>query len=398
MKYANPLFSGLLPLVLAQAACGSHHGGGSGGTKPTPAPGDVKPTASETYVIDAESLPSSGGELTYGGQPLLWSFALTVDGEARTAKTNVEFAVVRAELEHQPVKGSSQVSLELTLRSSSEQLLATNLKAQADKTPVTSAMWQDACTAVSPSLSILDGATVVEKGDTKHLKVVLKLCDFAQVLVAPTVSVVPVQVKEDPRNVVWECAATNYTGFHSIGKVLYSGDPYYGTCHAGYTTPSVGTVVTSDPLKDESGNDKALAIPKGFLNEPFQYAASNDFLDYLANGGAAKRYKLSSDDFDGLAKGTLPFGLMRDCHTLEVELLYKDAPSAASGTVKAARLTFQRTYDSTAGGLTWVADDQTAMPTPNEVYAGNQATIRYWLHCAWQNPLGADVVTLAPVN
>ena len=93
--------------------------------------------------------------------------------------------------------------------------------------------------------------------------------------------------------------------------------------------------------------------------------------------------------FDSKGENGLPIGKMEDCNALEIQLLYKDAAAAAAGTHKEARLTFHRALG--AKDLTWLPDDQTVLPSPAEIYAGDQDDVRYWLHCRWYNTTGVDL-------
>jgi hypothetical protein len=385
-------------LVISTAtACGAS-GRKNSGANPPPAP--QKPDSGSVYFLDADALTGSDMALTWKDSPVVWSYHLVIDGESIDQKTNVSTEELRAGLASHPVKGGSRLSLELSIRGKDSaeafQLLATNVEKDTEESPVAAAIWSESCQSVSPDINILDDATVVEKAGKKLLRVEMKLCDFARILVAPTVGVKPAQYKEDPRLVVYECAVNNLTSFYSSNKVLYAGHPYQSTCMIGYTQPASDALLTRKTLVNSDGSARPIEIPAGENTEPFTISTGNDFLNYLPNAPAAKRYQIVEENLMANSREKLPLGRMRDCHTLEIQTMYKDPASAANGTAKESRLTFTQTFDANDQTMRWVADNQTVLPAPQAIYAAAQPTVRYWLHCTWQNTLGVDVARVVP--
>lgn len=384
-------------IISTVTACGAS-GKKSSGANPPPAP--EKPDSGSVYFLDADALTGSNMALTWKDSPVVWSYHLSIDGQSIDQKTNINSEELRTGLASHPVKGGSRLSLELAIHGKESegafQLLATNVEKDTEESATTQAIWSESCQSVSPEIDILNDATVVENAGKKLLRIEMKLCDFARILVAPTIGVKPAQFKEDPRLVVYECAVNNVTSFYSSNKVLYGGHPYQSTCTIGYTQPSSDALVTRKPLVNSDGSVRPIEIPAGENTEPFTISTGNDFLNYLPNAPAAKRYQFVEENLMANSRAELPLGRMRDCHTLEIQTMYKDPASAANGTAKESRLTFTQTYDANDQTMRWVADNQTVIPAPQAIYAAAQPTIRYWLHCTWQNKLGADVARIMP--
>lgn len=387
-------------VVTTVAACGPS-GKKSSGSNPPPAP--QKPDMDSVYFLDANTITgNSGTALTWKEKPVVWSYSLTIDGQPVDKKTNVSAEDLRTGLASHAVKGSSSLSLEIALRGTeadgSLQILATNVEEDAQSSPAAAAIWSEACGSVSPEVDILGDATVVEQGGKKMLQLDLKLCDFARILVAPTIGVKPIQYKEDPRLVVYECTSNNNSDFHSSNKVLYAGSPYESTCIVGYTAPASDAIVTRKPMLARNGSEKAIEIPANKTIEPFTIRIGNDFLNYVPNAPASKRFRFEEDDLMAESSRKLPLSRIRDCHSLEMQVMYKDSTTAANGTAKESRVTFTQTFDAADQVMRWVADDQSALPSHQAMYAAAQTKFKYWLHCTWQNKLGADVARVSTGN
>ena len=390
LKRRLPLRCAALGAIPFLFSCGGHASSGGGDAPKPHVGGDVD--AATLYHLSLATANGQALKLTdASGAPVQVTWQLSIDGAQATSGAAATMDALRAALAGVTVRGGSILDFSLTLATGAGKVLATNVSADAAKDAVTKAIWQSSCSSVGTSLSVLDQAKVVNGSDLLALDV--PLCDFASVLVAPTITVTPVNPVVTNFETVFECTNGNYNGYFNIDHLLYSSDPSESQCFVGYTRPRHGALVTVDYSKDAQGAEIAIVAPKNSEATPYTIDTGSGFVDAIKNRPASRRFELTDAALALGNFGNLGFASARNCYALEIQAMYKDAEAAAAGTVKEARMTWKRSLDADHN-LTWVPDDQTVMPTAELIHAAAQTTNRYWLHCKWENPKGYQLGTV----
>lgn len=338
--------SRLLLSALALSAITIVGCGGSGGKKGS----SKKPNQNEKvnqndpgYNYDFNSMAALNEEYTDStGSDPLWTVRVAVNGEEKVNLLLVSLKDVKTSLSSLSFKHYDVVRTEITIQSSDDKVLGTNVKEVADQSNDLKQIWEAECSYFAePEHEISETDFQYMDGENR-LQLTVSVCDFAGFTLKPVMQIKPQKKNLEKKLVVYHCEfVPDYASTSSTSPYIqkYVGDT---PCGYGYETLDGETAPKIEILK-EYAPGTSLYNAKLLRFDSVKLSVGN-----------AGQFLLDTDFYNP------PFGSLTACHTMKLDVKY-----ATGSGVAVKRLEFKRSDQ--AGGVTWMPQNESDWPAVKDI-------------------------------